>query len=109
MPRTYDLKSKDYKVETTPEFEKQVKKKHRSKKQQYEKIIKKLKKNPEAYGKPLKSVKNIEELKERPWEIRFGKSYRIIYTINQKGKTVTLEGIKHHKKLSPKEISKLLK
>jgi len=109
MPRTYDLGSKKYEVETTPEFEKQVKKKHRSKKQQYKNTIEKLKKNPKAYGKPLKSVKGMEELKEKPWEIRFGKSHRIIYTINHKEKIVTLEGIKHHKNLSPKEISKLFK
>ena len=49
----------------------------------------KLKKNPEIHGKPLRGVLH------GYWEIYFENRFRILYTIDNKEQIVTIEAVKH--------------
>ncbi len=51
--------------------------------------IRKLKENPDLYGKPLRGRLHGH------WELYFEKRFRILYTINYKEKVVMIETIKH--------------
>ncbi|PWB49249.1 MAG: hypothetical protein C3F06_14885 [Candidatus Methanoperedenaceae archaeon] len=51
--------------------------------------IRKLKENPDLHGKPLRG--NLHGY----WELYFENKFRIIYTIDYKEQTVTIEAIKH--------------
>jgi len=57
----------------------------------FAKKIRKLSENPKVFGKPLRSVMT------GYWEVYFEHRYRIIYTIDDKKKRVTVEAIKHKK------------
>ncbi len=51
--------------------------------------IRKLKENPDLHGKPLRG------LLHGYWELYFEKKFRILYTIDYKEQTVTIEAVKH--------------
>lgn len=51
--------------------------------------IRKLQENPDLHGKPLRG------LLHGYWELYFEKKFRILYTIDYKEETVTIEAIKH--------------
>ena len=53
------------------------------------KRIDKLSQNPHAFGKPLRNVL------AGYWEAYFEKSFRIVYTIDENAKSITIEAIKH--------------
>ena len=76
-----------YAVETTEDFDKEFKKKHRDKAEWLEKIKDKLKDYPE-YGKPLKG--RLHGI----WQIRIG-PFRLWYEINDTEKRVVLRVILH--------------
>ena len=54
-----------------------------------DKKIMKLSIEPHTYGKPLR--RPLEGI----WEFRFEKRWRVLYTIDEIAKTVTIIGIKH--------------
>lgn len=76
-----------YIVETTEDFEREFKKKHKDKIEWLEKIKEKLKDNPE-YGKPLKG--GLHGI----WQTRIG-PFRLWYEINDVEKKVILKVIIH--------------
>jgi len=51
--------------------------------------IRKLEQNPDKHGKPLRG------LLHGYWELYFENRFRILYTIDIKEQTVTIEAIKH--------------
>lgn len=51
--------------------------------------IRKLRDNPDVYGKPLRGKLH------GYWELRFENKFRILYTINFQEKIVMIEAIKH--------------
>jgi mRNA-degrading endonuclease RelE of RelBE toxin-antitoxin system len=51
--------------------------------------IRKLQEHPDLHGKPLRGVLH------GYWELYFENKFRILYTIDYKEKTVTIEAIKH--------------
>lgn len=51
--------------------------------------IRKLQENPDLHGKPLRG------LLHGYWELYFEKRFRILYTIDYKEQTVTIEAVKH--------------
>ncbi len=76
-----------YTVETTEDFDREFKKKHKDKSEWLEKVKEKLKGNPES-GKPLKGrLYGI-------WQIRIG-PFRLWYEINDFEKRVVLKTIIH--------------
>ena len=80
-----------YDVVTTEEFDKQVLKKHRDKKDQLKSVRSKLELFPDKYGKPLRGRLS------GTWQIRLGSSFRIWYEINEDEKKVILKSIYHKK------------
>jgi len=82
--------SVSYTVLSTESFDKTIKKNHRDRKEELQKIKKKLQKYPERYGKPLYG--RLHGL----WQIRLGDSFRIWYEIDKGNKTVVLKNV-HHK------------
>ncbi|MBI4174601.1 MAG: type II toxin-antitoxin system RelE/ParE family toxin [Candidatus Aenigmarchaeota archaeon] len=55
----------------------------------FAKRIDKLATNPQSFGKPLRNVL------AGYWEAYFEKSFRIVYTIDENSKKITIEAIKH--------------
>lgn len=55
----------------------------------FAKRIDKLAINPQAYGKPLRNVL------AGYWEAYFENRFRILYTISESSKKITIEAIKH--------------
>jgi mRNA-degrading endonuclease RelE of RelBE toxin-antitoxin system len=51
--------------------------------------IRKLQEHPDQHGKPLRGVLH------GYWELYFENKFRILYTIDYKEQTVTIEAIKH--------------
>ena len=61
------------------------------KKQQevFNKIIDKIKENPKLYGKPMHYPL------DGKWTYRFGKSLRIVFTIDETNKVIEIEAVRH--------------
>jgi len=55
----------------------------------FSKRIEKLARNPQAFGKPLRNVL------AGYWEAYFENKFRIIYTIDENSRKITIEAIKH--------------
>ncbi|MBI2583291.1 MAG: type II toxin-antitoxin system RelE/ParE family toxin [Candidatus Aenigmarchaeota archaeon] len=55
----------------------------------FAKRAEKLAENPHSFGKPLRNVL------AGYWEDYFERRFRIIYTIDENSKTITIEAIKH--------------
>ena len=76
-----------YFVQTTETFDKEVKKKHRDRKEWLASIIEKLRENPQ-HGKPLTG--RLHGI----WQVRMG-PFRIWYEINDIEKIVIMKAILH--------------
>ncbi len=78
-----------YSIKITQTAEKDLKKFDKEMLRRFFKKIEKLKYHPCIHGKPLR----------RPlagkWELRFERRWRIIYTINERDKTVEIDAIWH--------------
>ena len=83
------MKIQVYTIKITEAAEKRLKRFDKDIQKRFASKIRKLSKNPEIHGKPLRKPLH------GCWELRFEKSFRIIYTINRAAKTVTIEAIKH--------------
>ncbi len=79
---TYSIKIKEPATRWLKKYNKEIQKRFAVK-------IRKLKENPELHGKPLRGVLH------GYWELYFEKRFRIIYTINNNEKIVTIEAVKH--------------
>ncbi len=79
---TYTVDIKDPATKKLKGFDKEIQRR-------FAKRIDKLATNPQAFGKPLRSVL------AGYWEAYFEKSFRIIYTIDEKSKKISIEAIKH--------------
>jgi len=79
-----------YRIETTETAQKEISKKLEAYLiDRLDKKVKKLEIDPRAYGKALKGPL------AWVWELYFEKRWRILYTINENQKLVTIVGLKH--------------
>ena len=78
-----------YEVFLTETVEEKIKKKHRDKEEHLESQMKKLRKFPKKYGKPLKGGLH------GYWQLRLDGKFRIWYTIDEDESKVIIEAIKH--------------
>lgn len=78
-----------YQIDITAPAEKKLRKFDKEIQRRFAKKIRKLKENPTAFGKPLRGVL------AGYWELYFERSFRIIYTISEEDKTVTIEALLH--------------
>ncbi|MBS3055809.1 MAG: type II toxin-antitoxin system RelE/ParE family toxin [Candidatus Aenigmarchaeota archaeon] len=78
----YNIYIKDPAIKKLKSFDKELQRR-------FAKRIDKLATNPQAFGKPLRSVL------AGYWEIYFEKSFRIVYTIDENSKKISIEAIKH--------------
>ena len=79
---TYDIEIKEPAETKLKSFDKEIQRR-------FAKRIEKLATNPQAFGKPLRSVL------AGYWEAYFEKSFRIVYTIDENSNKITIEAIKH--------------
>lgn len=78
-----------YRVEITEPAERRLRKFDREIQRRFANKIRKLEENPSVFGKPLRGVL------AGYWELYFERSFRIVYTIDEKRKAVTVEGLFH--------------
>ncbi len=79
---TYSVFIKDPAEKELKKFDKEIQKR-------FAKRIDKLATNPQVFGKPLRNVL------AGYWKAYFENKFRIIYTIDDKSKKITIEAIKH--------------
>ena len=79
---TYNVEIKEPALKELRVFDKEIQRR-------FAKRIDKLATNPQAFGKPLRNVL------AGYWEAYFEKSFRIIYTIDENSKKISIEAIKH--------------
>jgi mRNA-degrading endonuclease RelE of RelBE toxin-antitoxin system len=78
-----------FKIRIKEPAEKWLRKYDREIQKRFASKIRKLEQNPDKHGKPLRG------LLHGYWELYFENRFRILYTIDNKEKTVTIEAIKH--------------
>ncbi len=83
----------EYQVEITKPVEKRLKKFDKSIQKIFAKKIDKIKTNPKIFLKPLRSDRRGQ------WQYYFEKSFRILFKVNEKDRTLTIEAIKHKNEL----------
>ncbi|MDO8872611.1 MAG: type II toxin-antitoxin system RelE/ParE family toxin [Methanoregula sp.] len=79
---TFSIKIKEPAEEWLKKYDKNIQ-------QRFVNKIRKLKENPELYGKPLRKPLH------GYWEIYFEKKFRIFYTIDRVNQVVYIEAINH--------------
>jgi addiction module RelE/StbE family toxin len=79
----------EYKIEIREPAEEWLKKYDREIQRRFAAKIRKLADNPDVHGKPLRGA--LHGL----WELYFERSFRIIYSIDDKNRIVVIEAIKH--------------
>ncbi len=78
-----------FKIKIKESAEKWLRKYDREIQKRFATKIRKLQEHPDKHGKPLRG------LLHGFWELYFENKFRILYTIDYKEQTVTIEAIKH--------------
>ena len=78
----YNVYIKDPALKKLKTFDKEIQRR-------FSKRIDKLSTSPYAFGKPLRNILAAY------WEAYFENRFRIVYTIDEKSKKITIEAIKH--------------
>ncbi len=84
-----DVYDMGFKIKIKEPAEKWLRKYDREIQKRFATKIRKLEEHPDLHGKPLRGVLH------GYWELYFENKFRILYTIDYKERTVTIEAIKH--------------